>query len=177
MVMVKVSTMLGNSLRQGLTGFGLAIAALSVFSPAAQADNIFANNPVLNSLTFVATRNTSGLAIPLTNNTALPATSIGNVNIQSNTVGGFRVEVQSTNAGLLKRSTGETIAYTLNYNTIDKGQIVTTSVMEDNNALITDCADATGCNRDVKISISQSEIVSKPAGDYSDTLTFSLTNK
>ncbi|PZO37785.1 MAG: hypothetical protein DCF19_18150 [Pseudanabaena frigida] len=154
--------------------FGIAIAMLPDI---AQADNVYADLPTLNSIVFVSSRGTSGTAIPLTANTALVLTSVGNVNVKSNTYGGFKVEVESTNNGLLKHSSGAGMAYNLNYNSSDTGQITTKAVVEDNGALITDCADDTGCDRDVKISISQSEVVSKPAGLYSDTLTFTLTNK
>jgi hypothetical protein len=154
--------------------FGIAIALLPDI---AQADNVYADLPTLNSITFVSSRGTSGTAIPLTANTSLALTSVGNVNVKSNTYGGFKVEVESTNLGLLKHSSGAGMAYSLNYNSSDKGQITTKTVVEDNGALITDCADDTGCDRDVKISITQSEVQSKPAGLYSDTLTFTLTNK
>ena len=157
-----------------LSCFGLAIALLPDI---AQADNVYADLPTLNSITFVSSRGTSGTAIPLTANTSLALTSVGNVNVKSNTYGGFKVEVESTNFGLLKHSSGAGMAYNLNYNSSDKGQITSKTVVEDIGALITDCADDTGCDRDVKISITQSEVQSKPAGLYSDTLTFTLTNK
>ncbi|MEE3717104.1 hypothetical protein V2H45_10135 [Tumidithrix elongata RA019] len=169
--------MLVNYLHHGLKVFGIAIAAIAIFPSVAQADNVYADLPTLNSITFTPSRGTTGTAIPLTANTALSPTSVGNVNVQSNTYGGFKVEVESTNFGLLKHSSGAGMAYTLNYNNSEKGQITTKTVVEDNSALITDCADSSGCDRDVKISISQSEVQSKPAGFYSDTLTFTLTNK
>jgi len=158
--------------------FGIAIALLPEIAPdIAQADNVYANLPTLNSIVFVSSRGTSGTAIPLTANAALALTSVGNVNVKSNTYLGFKVEVESTNNGLLKHSSGAGMAYNLNYNNVDKGQITSKTVVEDNNALITGCASDTGCDRDVKISITQSEVQSKPAGLYSDTLTFTLTNK
>lgn len=154
-----------------------AIFAIAVSPMVAHADNVFTNLPTINSITFISSRGTTGTAIPLTANSSLPLTSVGNVNVRSNAIAGFRVEVQSTNLGLLKRTTGEGMAYTLNFNNSEKGQINALTVIEDSNALITDCADESGCDRDVKIAIFLSEIVSKPAGFYSDTLTFTLTNK
>jgi hypothetical protein len=161
-----------------LGSLGMAIAIFSaIFPSVAQADNVYADLPTLNAIAFVPSRGTTGTAILLTTNTALPLTSVGNVNVSSNTIAGFTVEVESTNAGLLKRATGEGMAYTLNYNSSEKGQITIKTVVESPAALNTDCADASGCDRDVKIAISQSEVSSKPAGFYSDTLTFTLTNK
>jgi hypothetical protein len=72
-----------------LSCFGLAIALLPDI---AQADNVYADLPTLNSITFVSSRGTSGTAIPLTANTSLALTSVGNVNVKSNTYGGFKVD-------------------------------------------------------------------------------------
>ncbi len=150
---------------------------IALFPDLAQADNVYGELSTLNSIVFTPSRGTTGTAIPLTANTALPLTSVGNVSVKSNSYGGFNVEVQSTNNGLLKRETGQGMAYTLNYNNVEQGQITITNVVENNGAVISDCADDLGCDRDVKIAISQSEVQSKPAGYYSDTLTFTLTNK
>lgn len=144
--------------------------------------DIYVNNPVMQTLTWTSTA-TSGATIPLTNNTALTSTSVGTVNVKSNSVDGFTVTVSSTNGsasagGLLKRVSGtETMLYTINYNGVDIELANGTVEAENPTALDTTCASSTGCPRDVKIAIGQDEINSKPAGAYSDTLTFTLTNK
>ncbi len=167
---------ISNASGQVLVALGLAVGAMTAFAPVAKADNVFVNNPEVSILTFTPSHDTSGGAIALTSNTALTSTSVGSVNVKSNSVGGFKVEVASTNLGLLKRSSGESMAYTLAYNGGSAAQITALTQVEDNTAVVTDCSDASGCDRGVTIAIAQSEVVSKPAGDYSDTLTFTLTN-
>ncbi|PZO37788.1 MAG: hypothetical protein DCF19_18165 [Pseudanabaena frigida] len=116
--------------------------------------------------------------IALTPNTALPSTIVGNVTVQSDNVNGFTVSARSTNGGALKRSSGELIDYTVNYNGIEQGQLTTVDkILESVSNLIADCADQNGCNRDIKIAISQAAISAKPAGSYSDQLTFILIAK
>ena len=116
--------------------------------------------------------------IALTPNTALPSTNIGTVIVKSDNASGFTISATSTNSGTLKRSSGEEIAYTLTYNGIEQGQLTLTSkVIEDVSSLITDCADANGCNRAIEVAISQPAISAKPAGSYSDQITFTLSVK
>lgn len=161
-----------------LSCFGLAIALLPDIAQAntISSDSVYGTLGTLNSITFVSTAGT-GSPINLTANTALALTSVGNVNVQSNTIGGFKVEVESANAGALKRvGSTELMVYSLNYNNVDQGQITTKKVVE-NSGFDSNCADESGCNRNVKISISQSQVQSRPAGLYSDMLTFTLTNQ
>lgn len=129
----------------------------------------------VNSITF----NSSAVSPPiaLIPNTALPSTVIGTVTVKSDSINGFIVSAESTYAGSLKRSTGETIAYTLTYNGIEQDQLTIKKTVENTNSLIADCADQTGCNREIKIAISQVAIAAKPAGTYSDLLTFTLVAK
>ncbi|NMF60497.1 hypothetical protein [Pseudanabaena yagii] len=130
----------------------------------------------VNSITF--TSNTISPPVDLTPNTALPNTLIGKVNIKSNNANGFIVNAKSTNGGALKRSSGELIDYTVNYNGIEQGQLATTDKnLENVSNLITDCASTNGCDRNIQIAISQSAISAKPAGSYSDQLTFTLVAK
>jgi hypothetical protein len=139
-------------------------------------DTINGTLGTLNSITFVSTAGI-GSPINLSPNTALALTSVGNVNVKSNTIGGFKVEVESANGGALKRSGGaELMVYSLNYNDVDQGQITIKKVVE-NSGFDSNCADESGCDRNVKISISQSQVQSRPAGLYSDMLTFTLTNQ
>jgi len=114
--------------------------------------------------------------ISLIPNTELPDTFIGNVIIKSDSVNGFTVNAQSTNGGTLKRNSGEEIVYTLTYNGIQQGQItVTPKVVEDSISAI--CNSLIGCVRELKIAISKDAITAKPAGNYSDQLTFALVTK
>jgi len=71
----------------------------------------------VNSITFTST--TISPPVDLIPNTALPNTLIGKVNIKSDNVNGFMVNAKSTNGGALKRSSGELIDYTVNYNGIE----------------------------------------------------------
>jgi hypothetical protein len=130
----------------------------------------------VNSITFTSTAISP--PVDLTPNTALPNTLIGKVNIKSDNANGFMVNAKSTNGGALKRSSGELIDYTVNYNGIEKGQLTTIDkTLESVNAPITDCASTNGCDRNIQIAISQSAISAKPAGSYSDQLTFTLVAK
>jgi hypothetical protein len=115
-------------------------------------------------------------AITLTPNTELTDTLIGNVTIKSDSANGFTINAQSTNGGTLKRNSGEAIAYTLTYNGIQQGQItVTPKAVEDVISPI--CNSLNGCVRDLKIAFSKDAITAKPAGNYSDQLTFTLVTK
>ncbi len=160
---------------------GCCAVALAPCPDIARADTVSSDTVngtlgTLNSITFVSTAGI-GSPINLTANTALALTSVGNVNVQSNTIGGFKVEVESANAGALKRvGSTELMVYSLNYNNADQGQIATKKVVE-NSGFDSNCADESGCDRNVKISISQSQVQSRPAGLYSDMLTFTLTNQ
>ena len=127
----------------------------------------------VNSITFTSTAISP--PVDLTPNTALPNTLIGKVNIKFDNANGFMVNAKSTNGGSLKRSSGELIDYTVNYNGIEQGQLTTTDkTLESVNVLITDCASTNGCDRNIQIAISQSAISAKPAGSYADQLTFTL---
>jgi len=130
----------------------------------------------VNSITFTST--TISPPVDLIPNTALPNTLIGKVNIKSDNVNGFMVNAKSTNGGALKRSSGELIDYTVNYNGIEQGQLTTTDkTVENVSTLITSCASETGCDRNIQIAISQFAISAKPAGSYADQLTFTLVAK
>ena len=130
----------------------------------------------VNSITFTSTAISP--PVDLTPNTALPNTLIGKVNIKSDNTNGFIVNVKSTNGGVLKRSSGELIDYTVNYNGIEQGQLATIDkTVENVSTLITDCASTNGCDRNIQIAISQSAISAKPAGSYADQLTFTLVAK
>lgn len=130
----------------------------------------------VNSITFTSTAISP--PVDLIPNTALPNTLIGKVNIKSDNANGFTVNARSTNGGALKRSSGELIDYTVNYNGIEQGQLETTDkTVENVSTLITDCASTNGCDRNIQIAISQSAISAKPAGSYADQLTFTLVAK
>ncbi len=130
----------------------------------------------VNSITFTST--TISPPVDLIPNTALPNTLIGKVNIKSDNANGFMVNAKSTNGGALKRSSGELIDYTVNYNGIEQGQLTTTDkTVENVSTLITSCASETGCDRNIQIAISQFAISAKPAGSYADQLTFTLVAK
>ena len=131
----------------------------------------------VNTISFAPTRNSIGLAVQLTPNQALPFTDIGTVTVKSTSSNGFIVQVQSNNSGMLKRTSGETIAYTFSYDGVNKGQITGLTVLEDRNSQDSICASNPGCDRNIKIAIAQTDISAKPAGAYSDQLTFTLISK
>ena len=100
------------------------------------------------------------------------------MNIKTDNANGFIVNAKSSNGGALKRSSGELIDYTMNYNGIEQGQLETTDkTVENVSTLITDCASTNGCDRNIQIAISQSAISAKSAGSYTDQLTFTLIAK
>jgi hypothetical protein len=130
----------------------------------------------INSITFTSTAISS--PVDLIPNTALPNTLIGKVNIKTDNANGFIVNAKSSNGGALKRSSGELIGYTVNYNGTEQGQLTSTDKeIENVSTLITSCASETGCDRNIQIAISQSAISAKPAGSYADQLTFTLVAK
>ena len=130
----------------------------------------------VNSITFTSTAISP--PVDLIPNTALPNTLIGKVNIKTDNANGFIVNAKSTNGGALKRSSGELIGYTVNYNGTEQGQLTSTDkTVEDVSTLITACASETGCDRNIQIAISQFSISAKPAGSYADQLTFTLIAK
>jgi hypothetical protein len=78
----------------------------------------------INSITFTSTAISS--PVDLIPNTALPNTLIGKVNIKTDNANGFIVNAKSSNGGALKRSSGELIGYTVNYNGTEQGQLTST---------------------------------------------------
>jgi hypothetical protein len=176
---------------QVLLASGLVLTSLVGFGSAAFADpgnseddGIGVQVPEVEILTWTASA-TPGSPEQLTLYTALNETVVGNVNVKSNDAAGFTVAVTSANQGILK--TGDGVAsylqmpYTLYYGptgstasvTLDEGE----GTAETPTALISACASSTGCDRDVAISVQQSDVNGKAHGIYSDTLTFTLTNK
>lgn len=130
----------------------------------------------VNSITFTSTAISP--PVDLIPNTALSNTLIGKVNIKSDNANGFMVNAKSSNGGALKRSSGELIGYTVNYNGTEQGQLGTIDkTVESVNAPILECASTNGCDRNIQIAISQSAISAKPAGSYADQLTFTLVAK
>ncbi|MBD2653153.1 hypothetical protein H6G45_06555 [Synechocystis sp. FACHB-383] len=176
---------------QVLLASGLVIGSAVMLSPAAfanptnsEGDGIGVEVPEVELLTWTATK-TPGTPEELTLYTALSETVVGTVNVKSNDAAGFTVAVTSDNEGILK--TGDGVAsylqmpYTLYYGPNGSTASVTLTsgegTAETPAALIADCASSTGCDRDVAISVLQSNVNGKAHGIYSDTLTFTLTNK
>jgi len=60
--------MLANCIDQGFKLVGVTIASIVIFPPIAHADNVFATNPEMNTVSFVSTTGSTGSAIALTNN-------------------------------------------------------------------------------------------------------------
>lgn len=92
---------------------------------------------------------------------------VATVTSRSNSSGGYTVNIQSTNFGYLKRNNGtEALQYTMTY----AGTAVNLGNGQDFTHSFTNAAPV---DRDVKISYTGTEAL--PAGDYTDTVTFTIT--
>lgn len=128
---------------------------------------------------------------PTLPNTAITAPeSVGSLVIKSNNAAGFTVSANSENAGAFKSTfttpTGaeganvnHTIKYTFYYAGGDKSFTDTSDVQMESPTFTADCADASGCTRLLTVTVAADETgnLAKPAGVYSDTITFKIVNK
>lgn len=166
-----------------LAALSLTPKVLADTSPAETGgDQITVENPLINQISFSVSNGT----ISLSNGyTGVTNQAIGTVNIKSNAADGFEVHVKSLNGGAFKLGTTEyTMPYSLRYNSatsINAGSWGTadtyvSTALEDS-AFNADAASSAGVNRGVDVTIADSAVAGRPAGDYTDTLTFRLTAK
>lgn len=156
---------------------GLVVGAVAALSPAAFAVDTDGGNqsgevPVIETVDY-----TPGGSLAIVPNTAQPDTNFGSVNVQSNANNGWTLAVASTNGSLLKNGAIASIAYTLKVG----GAAVNVStpaapVTALSPTVLTAAADP-GVDYPVLGSIAAADSNGKPSGTYSDTLTFTLTNK
>jgi len=103
--------------------------------------------------------------------------NFGNVNVQSDSSTGWILKVRSANQSALKHvGSNYRIQYSL---TLDGLGVELSSGMDAiaKSVNITTCLPPGGCNFPLQGTISVAEINGKPAGQYSDTLVFTLINQ
>lgn len=166
---------------RSLIASGLVLGSVSsAFAPAAFAatDNDTQSGQILP----IETVNyTAAPTFTITPDSLMTDQGFGSVNVQSNANAGWTLAVASTNGSLLQHTTiagapGQ-IAYTLKVDgtTVNVGTAAAVVTAKDVSALT--CAATGGCNYTVQGTIAAAASNGKPAGTYSDVLTFTLTNK
>jgi hypothetical protein len=160
-----------------LIASGIVVGAVAALSPAAFAatDNATQSGSItaIETVDYVA-----GPSLTIVPNTLQADQNFGSVQVQSNSNNGWTLAVASTNGSVLKNGAIAAIAYTLK---VDGAAVdVSTAATPVNTSLdpaSLTAAAGTGNNYLVKGSIAAIDSNGKPAGTYSDTLTFTLTNK
>jgi hypothetical protein len=159
-----------------LIASGVVVGAVAALSPVAFAATD--NDTQSGSITAIETVNyTAGGSLTIVPNTAQNDTNFGSVNVQSNANGGWILAVASTNGSILKNGAIADIAYTLKVDGagVDVSTPATPITAKDVSVLT--AAGTGGVNYPVLGTIAAADSNGKPAGTYSDTLTFTLTNK
>ncbi|MBC8123565.1 MAG: hypothetical protein H7Y22_17225, partial [Gemmatimonadaceae bacterium] len=146
----------------------------------AQADtiNVSAGNPEIRT---IAISGTPTFNFPSANFGGVTSQSIGSVNIKSNSADGYKLTVASANVANLK-STINAIDYSIPYTLIyASGNVViadTTAVTVETKAAgaagYLDCANDSGCDRALALTVTEANRQAKPSGTYTDTLTVSI---
>lgn len=102
----------------------------------------------------------------------------GTVHVQSESPTGWILKVRSTQGGTLRHDTS---AYTIPYVLTIDGDVVSPLAGGNDVTIRTTstltCAPPTGCNLPVRATIVASDIQSRPAGPYLDTLVFTLISQ
>ncbi|BAQ62523.1 hypothetical protein GM3708_2929 [Geminocystis sp. NIES-3708] len=165
---------------------GLILSAGAIIPQVALADTITVeNNPYVSS-SFTPVSNVS-ITHTSTNGTTTHAglvntTEIGTLKIAANGEFGFTVKVNgaATNTSSLVHDTLDTykIPFKLGY---QSGAVATltdtaTAMAGGSEDFSTDCSDAGGCDRSIKIEVANTDLISKPSGTYNATVTFTVTN-
>lgn len=100
---------------------------------------------------------------------ALTSATLGTVTISSNLTGGWKITVNSLNAGAMLRSGGtDRYPYLLNFSSFAIDQNLATDLV------ITRTGVQTGTTSTISITYSTASSLGLPAGTYEDTLTISL---
>ncbi len=179
-----------------ILAIGLTSATVLALAPSAKAGNpadssgsIGVNIATIDLMTFTSTSDT-GSRIALTRDTGVTKQKVGTLYVESNNVNGFTVKVTSTNAaagtsvnsGLLKNGT-YSIPYALQYNSTGTGDgsdvVFASGVATVLNITGVDAnySVASGKTADIGVTIQNTDVVNKAAGDYTDTLTFNYVGK
>ncbi len=156
---------------------GFVVGAVAALSPVAFAAS--SNGTQSGSITTIETvAYTAGPSLTIAPNTLQADQDFGSVQVQSNSNNGWTLAVASTNGSILKNGAIASIAYTLKVDgtAVDVSTAATNVNTSLNPGSLTAAA-GTGNNYLVKGSIAATDSNGKPAGTYSDTLTFTLTNK
>lgn len=162
-------TFIASSFVLGAVAAALSPAAFAATSNDTQSGSITA----IENVTYAA-----GPSLTIVPNTAQNDQDFGSVQVQSNSNNGWTLAVASTNGSILKNGTIASIAYTLKVDgTAVDVSTATTPVNTSLNPTTLTAAAGTGNNYLVKGSIAAAASNGKAAGTYSDTLTFTLTNK
>lgn len=118
------------------------------------------------SITVTGTGNYNALDLAVTATDLAVAT----VNEANNTTTGYKVTVASTNAGLLKNGTAQSLAYTAKYN----GATFTLSTTPQTVTNVTSSTAIVNVNKTLTISYTGQAASAMLAGTYSDTLQFTI---
>jgi hypothetical protein len=165
------------TIRRAFIASGIALGAVAaVFSPAAFAATSAGEQA--GSITSVETvLYTPAAVFTITPNLTMTDQSFGVVNVQSNSVTGWNLQVASTNGSTLNNGAIATIPYTLTVGgaTTNVGTAAT-PVTAQSFAVLTNAATGGG-NYSVLGTIAALDTNGKPSGTYTDTLTFTLTNQ
>ena len=146
------------------TLFALPVLFLSFTALAASSGTLLLKGTILPTLSISVTPETVASALDLT--TTQSATKVATVQEKSNSNTGYKVTISSQNAGKLKNG-AQLFPYTLTY--AGSALNLAAPVVQNNSA-----AAAVTVNKDVNISYTGVPEAQLVAGDYSDTVTFSI---
>ena len=148
----------------------LALLGLVLTGIPAQAETVTVTNAVVRNISFTpATYTISNSNL----NAAVSGGSLGNVNVQANDA--YKVSVTSANAGNFSNGT-ETMAYTLSYNGGTAAALtVLPQDVETQATYLVAASQAAGVDRAITINIAEGQRLGKPAGNYTDNVTFTIS--
>lgn len=159
---------------------GFVVGAFAALSPAAfAADNISGGDVTGNITAIQHTAYTAATtATTIVPNTDQSNLDFGSVNVQSNANNGWTLAVASANGSSLKNGSIGTIAYALQVDGVPVTGLTTPAASVTAKDVSGLTASATGgANYAVTGAIAATASNGQPAGTYTDTLTFTLTNK
>lgn len=145
----------------------MMVFAFSTSSFAATTGNLLLKGQVAQVLDILVTPEAIAATLPL--NVSQNGTKVATVNEKSNAPQGYRVKMVSSNLGNLKRAGGsELFSYYITYNDlpVDLANTQTYSYHS---------AQAVNVNRDIKIFYTGIPAANMVAGEYSDTVTFTIS--
>lgn len=144
----------------------LTLALTSLTTMAATTGTLLLKGTVLAKLSITVTPEPIALALPL--ETSQTDTKVAEVNEKSNSSTGYKVTISSANAGNLVRTSGtELFPYTLKYDSVALN--LASAVVETHSG-----SSAVDVNKDVTISYTGVPAEEMVAGDYTDTITFTI---